>query len=117
MAMNETHTDEDTRALMDAARAELERGAARLDAVTLARLRAARARALEISSRQPLLTGWLPAGAVVLLLAAVTGVVLMQAPSTDDTVAMMSTLDDDYELYENLDFYEWLEADTNEEPV
>ena len=43
--------------------------------------------------------------------------VLFFMPPADDMGALLSTLDDDYELYENLDFYEWLEADANEEPV
>jgi hypothetical protein len=115
--MNKHSDVEHDETLMRAARTELEQGAETLDAVTLARLRAARARALDTGARQRL-PGWLPAGAVALLMIAVmAGVYLQAPPAADDTVAMMSTLDDDYELYENLEFYEWLEAETDEKHV
>ena len=104
-------------ALMRAARAQLEHDAARLDAVSVARLRSARARALDAKTSPRQFPGWLPAGAVALVIATTAVVLLIPQPATDGTAAMMSTLDDNYELYENLEFYEWLEADTDEKSV
>lgn len=116
--MNKHLDTERDEALMQAARAELEQGAATLDAVTAARLRAARARALEAIPRHRHLPAWLPAAAVALLLLAVTAVLQLQPQLAEqESIELMSTLDEDYELYENLEFYEWLEAETDEQAV
>ena len=114
--MNKHPDTERDEALMQAARAELEQGAATLDGVSVARLRAARARALETIPRDRHLPVWLPAAAVALLVLAVTAVLQPQL-AEQESLELMSTLDEDYELYENLEFYEWLEAETDEQAV
>jgi hypothetical protein len=115
--MNQMDNDERDRALMAAARAELEQSTDSLDARTRARLRGARARALGAArpSRPP---AWLPAAVAALVIVVVVAALSVQAPTpTDEPLDLMSTLDDSYELYENLEFYEWLETQTDEEPV
>lgn len=105
-------------ALMQAARAELEQAAAELDALSVARLRAARMRALEIPARSSYSPLWLPAAAVALVMLITTITLRMQPQIAEqESLEMMTMLDDDYELYENLEFYEWLETETDEHSV
>lgn len=116
--MNKHPDIERDEALAQAAHAELEQGAATLDAMTIARLRAARARALEAIPRRRPVPVWLPAAVVALLVLAVAAVLQLQPRIAEqESLELMSTLDEDYELYENLEFYEWLEAETDEPAV
>lgn len=100
---------------------ELERESATLDELTVARLRAARLRALEAATTGPWYVGWQPAASVSLAVALLLGALLLwvqpATPTPDEALAMMSTLDEGMELYENLEFYEWLEAQADEERV
>lgn len=105
-------------ALMQAARAELEQAAAALDTLTVARLRAARLQALESTTRSRYAPLWLSVGAAALVMLTITVTLQMQSQIAEqESLEMMTMLDDDYELYENLEFYEWLETETDEYPV
>ncbi|MGH8454609.1 MAG: hypothetical protein ACRESW_08665, partial [Nevskiales bacterium] len=105
----------DDEQLMTAARAELERDAQALDVLTVARLRVARTRALEQASRPS--SSWaaswgLPAGAfatAVLLSLSLWLTQRQPAPAVDGTPVEILAADEATDLYENLDFYEWLE--------
>ncbi len=117
--MNESEVTHKEQQLAAAARQELERSSATLDTFTLARLRAARLRALQSASSSPALLGWRSAIAASVALALLAGVLLWQvpAPSPNGNTAleMLSAVDEGYDLYENLEFYEWLEAQSDEE--
>jgi hypothetical protein len=87
-----------------------------IDDLTLARLRAARARAVESSGRPLLNKWWLPAGgfatAVVIVIALT---VYLQngsalAPVLDSGDMEMLSSVDSFEILDNLEFYQWLEA-------
>lgn len=109
--------------LVSAARAELDLSARQLDELTRARLKAARLRALSAMPAVAYRAHW-PA---VLAIASVSAIVLGMAflwpappdslPAMNEASDWMTTLDDGYELYENLEFYEWLEAQSDEERV
>jgi len=117
MSSNSNNPDRDE-ALMRALRVELERDSAALDELTVARLRAARLRALATVPRGRYAPMWLSAAAVALVVLA-TGITLrMQAQTAEqESIEMMTELDEDYALYENLELYEWLETETDENLV
>lgn len=116
--MNKHPDIERDEALAQAARAELEQSTEALDVITMARLRTARARAMQAIPRRRPLPVWLPAAALALLVMAVAAVLQLQPQIAEqNSLELMSTLDEDYELYENLEFYEWLEAETDEHSV
>jgi len=106
--MNDEH---ETR-LLRAVRAELDRSAADLDELTLARLRAARRHALAARPRRHwLLAGGLAAGALAAGLAAF----LLLAPPAAPPVPGLEQIDllsaADLDLYKDLEFYHWLADD------
>lgn len=110
--------------LMQAALAELEQSTEQVNELTRARLKAARLRALAaVTGHKPQ-----PRWPAALAIAAVSAIALGLAywwpvqPAPESMPVLngdewMSTLDDGYELYENLDFYEWLETQSDEERV
>lgn len=107
-------------ALMTAARAELEQAAKNLDTRTRTRLHAARIRALATTEINQPVTWWVPASAVAAVIAIVATVSQLQIPTSpvaEESIEWMSTLDGSYELYENLEFYEWLETEADDEHV
>lgn len=110
-----SHHDSERR-LAQAARTELERSLGEMDGASLARLAAARERALAL--RHPPRFGhlpwWVPAPALAAAVAVIVVLLRAQSPDTHEAGEWMSTLDEGYELYQNLDFYEWLEADHEE---
>lgn len=96
----------------------LDDSAGNLDELTLARLRAARANAVAIAEEK--LSGhsyWLPAVGFATLLVAVSVVLLstfnngevMPGIEAED-LEMLSSIDS-LDLLDNMEFYEWLEAD------
>ncbi len=98
-----------------AVKRELDHGAATLDSLTLARLRAARRRALDA---RPQSRGWRVAGglATTALGAALVAVLLwVPAPTLAPPLAGLDQFDllgetDSLELYGDLEFYRWLAA-------
>jgi len=101
--------DEQETRLLRAVRAELDRSAADLDELTLARLRAARGHALAARPRRHwLLAGGLVAGALAAGLAAF----LLLAPPATPPVPGLEQIDllsaADLDLYKDLEFYHWL---------
>lgn len=116
--MNGDPDSQEERAFLAAARIALEAETRSLDGATVARLRAARLRALAAGARtRPAL--WLPvAAAAVAAVAIVAGLQILQAPAPQGVDAdPIAALDDSYELYENLEFYEWMEAQADENHV
>lgn len=104
-------TEPDENAFVEQIRRQLDSQAEQLDELTIARLRAARLRAL--ASAPPQRRLWLPAIGGATLAAALLAVVLWQAPpelpgpfEALDIVASSEEL----EMIEDLDFYDWLEA-------
>jgi len=97
---------------LDKAKAALDEGVEQFDALTLARLRSARRRALESTRRRS--PWWIPAGGLAAASIAVLAVVLWFKPVGSDLVAAnvedieLLTTADNLELYEELDFYRWL---------
>jgi hypothetical protein len=92
------------------ARAELERSARELDELSVARLRAARRRALAAPPRR---LGWLAAGGVVataVTAGLVATVVLTPAavPTANGLDQIELLADADLDVYDNLEFYRWL---------
>lgn len=100
--------------LAERIRQQLERDAGQLDELTVARLRAARKRALE-PARRPR-QRWLALLVTATVAAVVAAVLYWQPP-----VALPGAIDDldivatgdDMELYEDLDFYDWLDETQN----
>jgi len=90
----------------------LDRRAEELDAETLSALRLARHKALEVSPRRHRI--WQPVGlaAVAAGIAIAVSLHLMQPTLTltEPTLEDMALINagDDLDLYENLDFYQWL---------
>ncbi|HET7175468.1 MAG TPA: hypothetical protein VFK21_05605 [Gammaproteobacteria bacterium] len=120
---NTLNTDEN---LTRRAREVFTASVAGLDAGTLARLRAARLKALE-AAEHPLprwqQLGWrLPAGAVALVFVAVVGGFLITnpGPATPDAAspfaagnnedAPVVTAGDNLDMYADMDFYQWMAA-------
>ena len=121
---NTLNTDEN---LTRRAREVFNASVAGLDAGTLARLRAARLKALE-AAEHPLPRwqqfGWrLPAGALALVFVAVVGGFLIANPgpagspepaspfaagNNDDAPVVMTT--DNLDMYADMDFYQWMAA-------
>lgn len=100
------------------ARAQLDAGVEQLDAVTLARLQAARLRALDTPRRS--LHRWWFAAPTALASVAVAGLALLllsptQPPSSNPATRTAVNGTDvlpaaaETELYEDLDFYRWLD--------
>jgi hypothetical protein len=95
-------------------RTELERSAHELDASTVARLRAARRRALEAGPRRRLwlMAGGLAAGAVA---AGVAAVLLLAPPALPlhglDQLELIA--DADLDVVDDLEFYRWLADNPN----
>jgi hypothetical protein len=62
---------------------------------------------------------WRPLAGVSLVLALVVGLVRLQeyasVPSEYEAAEVMSAVDEGFEFYENLEFYEWLEAQGDED--
>lgn len=118
--MSEQERDEQQFA--QALREKLDASAANLDELTVSRLRTARQRAL--AQAQPALVRtrwWLTAGGLGLAAAlALAWTLTMQmpgAPPTDSEVWELAYFDEEaLELYEDLEFYEWLEAAEIESP-
>lgn len=106
--------DKDSR-LLDAVRAELDRSVAALDELTVARLRAARKRALATAPQRRL---WLAAGGIAAgALAAGLAAFLLLAPPAAPPASGLEQLEllteADMDLYDNLDFYRWLAEGTD----
>jgi hypothetical protein len=106
---------EDDARLIAEVRAALDEGGANVDAATRARLAQARARALEPRRRH--WRWWLPAGGAVFasLLAAVLWLG-QPAPVPGNGLDSVTdfellTANDDLELFEQMDFYRWLEEE------
>ena len=109
--------DERERRFLERARAELDEGAASLDARKLARLSRARAGAVEAAASRRRIRFALPAGVVATASIALFAWFLAARPGPEpelesvlgDIELLSST--DDLELYENLEFLEWLDFD------
>lgn len=106
---------DDDRQMIEQVRAALDDGVAQLDGATRSRLAQARARAL-----QPQHTAWrwwLPAGGAVFASVLATALWLGQPASLPgngfDSVTdfELLTAAEPLELYEQLDFYQWLEEE------
>ena len=120
--MNTHHDDPATREpWVGRAVALLDRSAEQLDAATLSRLNRARQSAL--ASRRPRRAAWVVGGSLagalaVLVLAVGLGLGRHAPPTSPPDVATSSegddvdslADDDNLDLYENLDFYAWLDA-------
>lgn len=81
-------------------------------------LRAARERALDQVSKSSM-PGWLPTGAVALFVLVAVGIMIFRAndstqlpPMTADEIAVI-TSEEELELFEELEFYIWLEDEEN----
>ena len=96
---------------VDSVRQTLDRSVTELDAVTLARLRAARLTALQGGHKQPVWQNRM-ALATAMSVALVTGVWLLQKPTGQELPLddlQLLTAKEDLELYRDLEFYQWLE--------
>lgn len=103
-------SEPDDRELTDRLRQMLDRSTAELDAVTLARLRAARRRALDSPPPRRI---WLAAGGIsAAALAAGLAAVLWLSPAAAPAPTGLEQLDllaeADLELVDDIDFYRWL---------
>ncbi|HXG29689.1 MAG TPA: hypothetical protein VNJ47_12690 [Nevskiales bacterium] len=106
--MNDEPITNRDRALMAAACAELERSIATLDPFTIARLRVARRRALNDAPARGF--GWRPALAATLVLTLAAALLSTQRPAARDAAGdWLTAVAESEELYENLEFYQWLE--------
>jgi hypothetical protein len=96
--------------LVERIRQQLDREAGQLDELTVARLRAARLRALETAGRPH--RRWLALLGTAAVAAIVVAVLYWQQPVTlpgaIDDLDIVAT-GDDMELLEDLDFYDWLD--------
>jgi hypothetical protein len=97
----------------EALRARLEHAAANLDDLTVARLRAARKRALAAAQKRPLLVGWIPLSAAAAAFLAVTMTTLWWRAPEPTAVANSEELElslthDDPEFFTDLEFYDWI---------
>lgn len=105
--MNE---DKDT-GFLKRVRAELDRGTDALDELTVARLRAARRRALDARPRARI---WLAAGGVTAAVVTAALLAVLLAPPTGgppgatglEQIELLA--DADVDLYNDLEFYRWL---------
>ncbi|MGE5625320.1 MAG: DUF3619 family protein [Bacillota bacterium] len=117
--MNTTEKDD---IFAQKAKAAFDASLAGLDQEILARLRAARARAVDaVGQPAPWFQGWrLPAGAAALLTVGVLGGLLWlglggsNAPATPfsnaNTDAPLMMANDSIDLYADMDFYQWMAA-------
>ncbi len=102
--------------LIDGIKAGLDRSVQQLDAVTLARLKAARLTALDSGRQQP---RWFIRHRLIMATAMstllVVSVWLIQKPEKDsmplDDLPLL-TATEDFELYRDLEFYQWLELES-----
>jgi len=104
-------TDDKESRFIAAAKAALDRSTQQLDELTIARLRAARRRAVEARPRRLV---WLAAGGLATAaLTATLVAVLLFAPAAAPPVSGLEQFDllsenDSLELYRDLEFYRWL---------
>lgn len=104
-------TDDKESRFTAAAKAELDQSTQQLDELTLARLRAARLRALEARPRR---FAWLAAGGLATAALTATLVAfLLFAPAVAPPVSGLEQFDllsenDGLELYRDLEFFRWL---------
>ncbi|MFL6655514.1 MAG: hypothetical protein ACJ8KA_12050 [Sulfurifustis sp.] len=115
-------TTPEERDIVETARRVLHRSERDCDELTVARLRAARRRALEAEPR-PAFRRWSLAGAVAAAatIAGLAGVLWLQTPSdmapvpTASSVADIDllTTNESPEFYNDLDFYDWLATDSD----
>jgi hypothetical protein len=104
-------TDDKESRFIAAAKAALDQSVQQLDEPTIARLRAARLRALEPRPRR---LAWLAAGGLATAaLSAALVAVLLFAPATAPPATGLEQLEllsenDSLELYRDLEFYRWL---------
>ena len=108
-------SEREDRRFAERAREQLERSVQELDADTGARLRAARLRALDLAPRGSRRSYAVPIGALATASAAVLAVYLWSetlAPGPVATLADFELLSsvEPLELYEQLEFLEWLDA-------
>lgn len=124
--MSDQSSHDETR-LAERIRAHLEASADALDDATVARLEEARRRAVAAAGRSARRGGWrsllgerrpaewlVPAGAFASVVATATALSIMVADPGDGVVREMDDLEmltsgEDIELYENLEFYQWLQ--------
>ena len=101
--------DPDTE-LLKRVRAELDRDVRDLDELTVARLRAARHRALDARPHRKL--WWAAAGLTATAATAALVAILVVSPATAPPANSLEQIDlladADIELFENLEFYRWL---------
>lgn len=105
----------DDQAFTKAAKRSLDQAADNLDPGTVARLHAARKRALAAHGqpRKPWINVWVPAGALaagiaVMLAILVWFTVPSNLPPTDIEDLELLAAHEDIEFYSDLDFYDWL---------
>ena len=104
-------TDDKESRFIAAAKAALDRSAQQLDELTIARLRAARSKALEARPRR---LAWLAVGGLATAALTATLVAfLLFAPAVAPPVSGLEQVDllsdnDGLELYRDLEFYRWL---------
>jgi len=104
-------TDDRESRFIAAAKTELERSTQQLDELTIARLRAARQRAIDARPRR---RAWLAAGGLATAaLSAALVAVLLFAPAAPPPATGLEQLEllsenDGIELYRDLEFYRWL---------
>lgn len=104
-------TDDKESRFIAAMKAELERGTQQLDALTTARLRAARRRAIDARPRR---LAWLVAGGLATAALTATLVAfLVFTPAAAPPISGLEQFDllsenDGLELYRDLEFYRWL---------
>ncbi len=109
--------DEGERRFLERTRAALDESAASLDASTLSRLSRARAHAVDAAAARRRFRFALPAGAVAFASVALIAWFLVPAPGSEPALERVLTdvdllsSTDDLELYENLEFLEWLDFD------
>ncbi len=104
-------------AITEPLREALERRAAGLDSHSLRRLRVARGQAIAAASARPdawrQASLWAGAGSVALVLLGAALLYFRQAnhelPGLDADSLEIIASEDELELYENLDFYDWLQ--------
>lgn len=109
-------------ALLERVRQRLDESAAQLDPTTVERLRQARRQAMALAAETPRpwwrprrspADWWLPAGAFTSVVATVLALALLAGepgdvplPGSDDLELL--TAGEELELFENLEFYQWL---------
>lgn len=113
-------TTPEEREIVDTARRLLQRSERDCDELTVARLRAARRRALE-AEPQPAFGRWGWGGVVTAaVIAGLASVLWLQAPPDPSTVVSpvadieLLTANETPEFYSDLDFYDWLAADDSD---